>query len=223
MRLPPSRPFSSMEVWLARSFRMLMKTSTQKSATGLESPTGTKALRPEASQPFSSTARYVLCTLVPLKTTLALCASWKNAGSRGSVRTRDLPTHVVQRWKSSFFAWMKGGETAFPVLLHDMKHPLAKQSKASSAIHRSLDELQFGHMALNHAIVDCPGSPRFHCVFLLFYASDPWTGVLAVHSRQPWSARHLTDALLACGPSPENPERAGTLASIGDPAWAEDL
>src|SRR5947209_13647688 len=100
MRLPPSRPFSSMEVWLARSFRMLMKTSTQKSATGLESPTGTKALRPVHSQPFSSTARYVLCTLVPLKTTLALCASWKNAGSRGSVRTRDLPTHVVKRWKS---------------------------------------------------------------------------------------------------------------------------
>ena len=63
----------------------------------------------------------------------------------------------MKRWKSSFFAWIKGGETAFPVLLHGMKHPLAEQGKASSAIHRSLDELELSYMALDHSIVDWPG------------------------------------------------------------------
>src|SRR5260370_39750264 len=112
-----------------------MKTSTWKSATGLESPIGAKALLPEHSQPFSKPARYVPCTPVPLKTTSALCASWKNAGSQASAKAADFPRRVVRRWKNSFFAWIKGGKTAFPALLHGMKHPLAEQGKASSAIH----------------------------------------------------------------------------------------
>lgn len=100
---------------------------------------------------FLSTTRYVLCTLVPLKTTLALCASWKNADLRGSAKAEDFPRRAVKRWKSSFFAWIKGGETAFPALLHGMKHPLAEQGKAGSAIHCARDRVSIW----SHALQPC--------------------------------------------------------------------
>jgi len=53
-----------------------------------------------------------------------------------------------------------------------MKHTLAEQGKASSAIHRPLDEFQFCHMPFGHSIVDWAGQNSLYCVFILFYSGS---------------------------------------------------
>jgi hypothetical protein len=47
-----------------------------------------------------------------------------------------------------------------------MKYPLAQQWKAGSPIALSFDQFQFGHMALDHAVIDRPGQASSHSVFV---------------------------------------------------------
>ena len=51
-------------------------------------------------------------------------------------------------------------------LLDGMQHPLAEQRKASLPIALSFDQLQLGHMAFHHAVIDPPGEPCSHRLFV---------------------------------------------------------
>ena len=48
--------------------------------------------------------------------------------------------------------------------LNGVENPLAKQRKTGSAIHGPFDELQFGHLSLDLAVVDGPSEARFHVI-----------------------------------------------------------
>ena len=47
-----------------------------------------------------------------------------------------------------------------------MEYTLAEQSKAGPARHRPFDELQLGHMTFYHAVIDPPGEPSPHRLFV---------------------------------------------------------
>jgi hypothetical protein len=64
------------------------------------------------------------------------------------------PHCEMQAVQALFFFFQWEGLLCF---LHSVKHPLTKQGKASSAIHRPFDQLQFGDMSFHHSVVDWPG------------------------------------------------------------------
>ena len=54
--------------------------------------------------------------------------------------------------------------------LQGVKHALAEQRKACSAISLSFDQFQLGHVSLDHAIIDPPGEASSHRVLVLLYS-----------------------------------------------------
>src|SRR6266516_5628433 len=52
-----------------------------------------------------------------------------------------------------------------------MKHALTKQRKTCPAISLSFDQLELGHMAFYHPVIDRPSETSSHGVFVLFYSS----------------------------------------------------
>ncbi len=50
--------------------------------------------------------------------------------------------------------------------LEGMKDPLAQQRKTGSAVPLPFDEFKLGHMAFDHTIIDPPGEPSSHCLFV---------------------------------------------------------
>lgn len=53
--------------------------------------------------------------------------------------------------------------------LHGVKHSLAEQGKASTAIHLALNKLQFGHMFFNHAVFARIIQIRVYRISIFFY------------------------------------------------------
>src|SRR5947209_6015004 len=52
-------------------------------------------------------------------------------------------------------------------LLDGMKHAFAEQRKASLPIALPFDQLQLGHVSFHHAVIDPPGEPGPHRLFVL--------------------------------------------------------
>src|SRR5260370_9637039 len=50
--------------------------------------------------------------------------------------------------------------------LQGVKHELAEQRKACSAILLSFNQFQLGHVSLNHAVIDPPGETSSHGIFV---------------------------------------------------------
>ncbi len=55
--------------------------------------------------------------------------------------------------------------------LQGVKHALAEQRKACSAIPLSFNQFQLGHVSLNHAVIDPPGQTSSHGIFVFLDSS----------------------------------------------------
>src|SRR5258708_4420446 len=69
-----------------------------------------------------------------------------------------------------------------------MQHPLAQKRKTCLPIALSFDQLQFGHMPFHHAVIDPPGEPCSHRLFVFLDSCDKglefWDSTL-VHLGEP--------------------------------------
>src|SRR5436305_3176383 len=55
--------------------------------------------------------------------------------------------------------------------LDGVKHPFSEQRKARPTIPLPFDQFQFGHVSLDHAVIDPPGEASSHGVFVLLHPS----------------------------------------------------
>jgi hypothetical protein len=53
--------------------------------------------------------------------------------------------------------------------LQCVQDTLTEQGKSCSSIHRSFDEFQLVHMALDHSVIDGPGQTGLDCGFVFLY------------------------------------------------------
>jgi len=89
--------------------------------------------------------------------------------------------------------------------LDGVKYPFSEQRKACSTISLPFDQFQLGDVFLDHPIIDPPGEPGSHRLFVFLYSNSKgleFGKVAALHLSQPWieefslaAAQHLRKLL----------------------------